>query len=67
VDDTPVPVLETAAGYLALPVPAGARTVHLVYRDPWFRVGAATSALAFGFLLLLVLRRRVHGGSASAA
>jgi hypothetical protein len=46
VDGAPATLLETAAGYQALVVPAGATRVVLDYRDPLVRVGAAVSLLA---------------------
>lgn len=46
IDDAPAAVLETAAGYQALVVPAGATRVRLEYRDARVRVGAAVSLLA---------------------
>jgi hypothetical protein len=57
-DGAPVPVLETGAGYLAIPVPAGTGRVRLVYRDPWVRVGAAASAVALLGLGVVARRRR---------
>ncbi|HSM14963.1 MAG TPA: hypothetical protein VLA66_12930, partial [Thermoanaerobaculia bacterium] len=58
----PLPVLETAAGYLAVVVPGGGGPVRLHYRDPWLRAGAALSALSLlglgGRALLLRRRRR---------
>lgn len=58
-DGAPVPVLETAAGYLAVPVPAGARRLELAFRDPWVRVGgAASAATLLGLAALAVARRR---------
>jgi len=46
VDGAPATLLETAAGYQALVVPAGATRVVLDYRDPRVRLGAAVSLLA---------------------
>ncbi|MBP1642958.1 MAG: hypothetical protein H6Q03_1627 [Acidobacteria bacterium] len=62
VDGAPARPIETAAGYLALPVPAGARRVRLAYRDPWLRVGAAASAatLLAAAALALASRRRAR-------
>jgi len=57
-DRGPTPVLETAAGYLAVPLPAGASSVELVYRDPWVRVGAAASIATLALLALVALRSR---------
>ena len=57
-DGVRVPVLETAAGYQALPLPAGTREVRLVYRDPWVRVGAATTAATLLAIFVVVRRRK---------
>lgn len=46
VDGVPAPLLETAAGYQAVVVPAGATRVGLAYRDPRVRLGAVVSLLA---------------------
>ncbi len=53
-----LPVFDTAAGYLAVPVPAGARRVKLRYRDPWVRVGGALSLAALAGLALAASRSR---------
>jgi hypothetical protein len=60
VDGRPARVLETAAGYLAVVVPAGAKSIRLRYRDAWVRAGAGLSALSLAGLgaLGLVRRRR---------
>jgi hypothetical protein len=64
-DDHAAPVLETAAGYLAIPVPAGCRRLEITYRDPWVRVGATTSAVTLLALAALALaRRRAQRGGA---
>jgi len=65
--DGTLPVLETAAGYFAVPVPARTRHLTLAYRDPWIRIGAAVTATTVALLLLSGLRRRRHGASASPA
>lgn len=63
VDGDPVPVLR--ANYLvqAVPVPAGAHTVELRYRDPWVGYGLLGSALSLAALAgaAAVLRRRSAG------
>ena len=56
VDGAPATVLETAAGYLAVPVPAGARELVLRYRDPWTRVGAGITAGALALAALAAAR-----------
>lgn len=51
-------VLQSGAGYLAVPLPPGGGTVRLVYRDPWLRPGAAVSGAALVALLGLAFARR---------
>jgi hypothetical protein len=51
-----LPIYETAAGQMALVVPAGERRLELAYRDPWVRVGAAITAAAL-LALAVALRR----------
>jgi len=66
VDGRSTPVLETAAGYLAVVVPAGAATVRLDYRDPWVRAGAAASVLTLlGLAAAEIVRRRPRSGPAA--
>ncbi len=59
-----LPVVESALGYLAVPLPAGTRDVTLRYRDPWLRVGAAIS---FAALVGLALALRLLGRRGAAA
>lgn len=55
VDGAPAAVLEAAAGYLAVEVPAGARRLELTFRQRGLVAGAATSAgAALALLALLV-------------
>jgi hypothetical protein len=56
VDGAPAEMLETAAGYQALVVPAGATRVELEYRDARVRAGAAASLIAL--LVGVALLRR---------
>lgn len=53
-----LPVFETAAGYMALLLPAGEGEVHLRFRDPWVNLGAAISATTLLVALGLALRAR---------
>ena len=53
-----LPIFETAAGYMALLVPAGEGEVVLRFRDPWVSLGAATSATTILVALWLALRAR---------
>jgi hypothetical protein len=64
VDGAPAKLLETAAGYQALVVPAGATRVRLEYRDPRVRAGAAVSLLAL-MVAALVWRRNAAGRRAA--
>lgn len=66
-DGARAPVLEAAAGYLAVPVPPGTRELVLRYRDPWVRVGGALSALALVAVALVGLRSRALARPAGAA
>ena len=61
-DGAEVPVVETALGYFAVPLPAGTRQVELVYRDPWLRIGFGATLVALG-AMALVLRRRPRGAA----
>lgn len=49
---------ETALGYMALRVPFGTHRVELTYRDPWLRIGAASSALVA--LVMFAAARRAR-------
>ena len=58
-----LPLFETAAGYMAILVPAGEGEVELRFRDPWVSLGAAISATALlGACLLEVRSRRRDRG-----
>jgi len=62
--ESALPIFETAAGYMALLVPAGEHAVTLRFRDPWVTVGAAVTAttilLALGFALRSRRARAAH-------
>lgn len=60
-----LPVFETAAGYMAVLVPAGESAVELRFRDPWVSLGAAISATTLLVALALGLRRRRLARAAS--
>ncbi len=64
--DLELPVFETAAGYMALLVPAGEGEVVLRFRDPWVSLGAATSATTILVALGLALRARRRARAAVA-
>lgn len=53
-----LPVFETAAGYMAVLLPAGEGEVELRFRDPWVSLGAAISATTLLVALLMHLRSR---------
>jgi hypothetical protein len=53
-----LPLFETAAGYMAILVPAGEGEIRLRFRDPWVSLGAAVSATTILVALWLELRRR---------
>ena len=57
-----LPLYETAAGYMAVLVPAGEGEVRMRFRDPWLRLGAAITATAILVALGLAARsrRRCH-------
>ncbi len=57
VDGAPAPCLRADYAFTAVPVPKGAKTVHLRYRPTSFRVGLALSALGASLLLVLARRR----------
>ncbi len=59
-DGEPVELLETAAGYQALVVPAGATRVVLEYRDPRVLVGAGISLAGLLIAGLLLRRTPAH-------
>ena len=56
-----VPVFETAAGYMAIVVPAGEGEVVLRFRDPWVSLGGAISATTLLVALWFAVRRRRRG------
>ena len=57
--ESPLPIYETAAGYMAIALPAGDGVVELSFSDPWWRVGGAVSAAtALAFLLARLRSRR---------
>lgn len=53
-----LPTCPTLAGQLAVAVPPGEASVTLRYRDPWARVGAATSLATLLALAAAATRRR---------
>jgi hypothetical protein len=57
-DGTVLPTCPTALGQLGVGLPAGEHAVRLVYRDPWVRVGAATTSITLLAMALVALRRR---------
>jgi hypothetical protein len=57
-DGTAAPTCPTALGQLGVALPAGEHVVTLRYRDPWVRVGAATTAIALLGTALVASRRR---------
>jgi len=57
VDGVTAPCLRADYAFTGVPVPKGAKTVHLRYRPTSFRVGLALSALGASLLLVLVRRR----------
>jgi len=57
-DGTAAPTCPTALGQLGVALPAGEHAVTLRYRDPWVRVGAATTAIALLGTALVASRRR---------
>jgi hypothetical protein len=56
VDGVPTRILRADYAFLAVPLPAGAREVTLVYRPTTFRAGLALSALGLVALFLLAMR-----------
>lgn len=60
VDGQPARILRADYAFLAVPLPAGARSVVLAYRPAAFRAGLALSALGLVALLLLSMPR-AHG------
>ncbi len=56
-----VPVFETAAGYMAIVVPAGEGEVALRFRDPWVSLGGAISATTLLVALWFAVRHRRRG------
>jgi hypothetical protein len=56
VDGLPARILRADYAFLAVPLPAGAREVTLVYRPTSFRAGLALSALGLVALFLLAMR-----------
>ncbi len=56
--ESALPIFETAAGYMALLVPAGEHEVTLRFRDPWVTVGAAVTATTILLALGLAMRPR---------
>ena len=60
VDGLPVRILPADYLLQAIPVPAGAHTIELSYRDPWIGLGALGSGLAILALVVwaAVLRRQ---------
>ncbi len=62
VDGDAVPIWRANYGYRALPVPAGAHTVHFTYVPAEFYVGLAMTAVGLGALALIRRFRRDTGG-----
>lgn len=63
---SPLLVLPTAIGQLAVEVPAGERRLVLEYRDPWAGLGLAVTALtALGCAFAYLRRRRLAAGTAA--
>ncbi len=57
-DGTAAPTCPTALGQLGVALPGGEHRVTLRYRDPWVRVGGATTAIALLGTALVASRRR---------
>ena len=57
-DGTSAATCPTALGQLDIALPAGEHALTLRYRDPWVRVGAATTAIALLAAALVTSRRR---------
>ncbi len=53
-----LPLFETAAGYMAILVPAGEGEIRMSFRDPWVSLGAAVSATTLLIALGFEVRRR---------
>ena len=53
-----LPLYETAAGYMAVLVPAGEGEVRLRFRDPWVSLGAAITATTILVALCFAARSR---------
>jgi len=64
VDGRKMPVLETALGYLAIPLEPGGGTVRLTYRDPALKPAASLS-LATLVLVVALAGWRLRGGAPS--